>query len=1371
MKTISLNCRGLGNPETVLELHNLVKHEVPQIVFLMETRLPIRKLEFIRVKLGMKGYFGVDRERFGGGLALLWDDSVDIQIQSYSKHHIDCWVDNHTGESCRFTGFYGDPDTACRHHSWELLRRLKGMSNRMWLVMGDFNEITSSDEKQGKLFRCPSQMAAFREVLNDCSLTDLGFHGYEFTWTNNRNQGECVDERLDRGVATTQWMDLFPGATIQHFVFAFSDHLGLLLNTDTVAHGGHQRKKRRFHFEHAWLREDGCEEVIAQAWEVQHVGTHMFRLVQKIKQCRMALLSWSKSQARRLPKLIAEKQARLKEIYGTAGNHVNKQEGRDLRRDLRCLLAKEEIYWRQRSRVAWLREGDRNTNYFHACANQRKKSNTIVGIRDSNNIWYNDDVGIERVVDNYFHGIYTSSNPTAIDTVTQEVEHVVSPGMNEDLMMPFTREEVRCALFQMSPSKAPGPDGMTALFFQKFWHIVGMDVTDSILDFLNNGHMLKSLNYTHIALIPKVKSPELMTQFRPISLCNVLYKIISKVLVNRMKTVLPFVVSDSQSAFVPGRMISDNIMIAFEILHHLKNKRVGKVPQMAVKLDMSKAYDRVEWDYLKKMMLKLGFTARWVALIMECVTSVSYSILVNGEPKGYVKPSRGLRQGDPLSPYLFLICAEGLTALLRKAERESVMQGISICRGGPQVSHLFFADDSLIFCRATNTECQALQDILTLYESASGQKINTAKTALFFSQNASPIVKASILNFFGTSPTTQFEKYLGLPPVIGRSKKQAFFEIKDRIWRRLQGWKEKNLSQAGKAVLIKVVIQAIPTYAMSCFKFPAGLCEEISSMATRFWWGQKETGRKIHWLSKKKLCQAKQEGGLGFRDLQYFNQALLARQGWRLLKNPQSLVFRFLKAKYFPHTSFMEAKIRGNASYLWRSICESKHVLEAGMRWRVGSGESIRIWKDRWIPSSSTYKIMSPIRHLDENASVDSLINFHSMSWNVPLLQEVFLPRDVELITQIPLSVRRPRDTLIWSGTKKGIFTVKSAYYMLLHQSSAGEAGSSSSRELSMFWKNLWSTQVAPKVKLFAWRACRNIVPTKTKLFEKGLTATSSCSWCMEEAETIDHVLWSCEFAQKVWKASSVKLPPIYATNLSFVDLLACLFKDLQFPLVEICITTAWSLWKARNEMIWEDKVSNAADVALRAAENAMNFLEAGNVEALAPHAREVMDQQRWVPPNRGDFKLNIACQWQGTQRRAGMGILIRNHEGKVMAAMQSTIDIVGEIDQVHAKLMLQAMKFARDIGLMRVNMEGCWRGLFTLLKAGGPCLMSHGVLVDDICCLTKDFQFISFNCIHANCNRAAQALATEALSSLSEQVWLEDCPAVILPIVHFEFQ
>jgi hypothetical protein len=269
-------------------------------------------------------------------------------------------------------------------------------------------------------------------------------------------------------------------------------------------------------------------------------------------------------------------------------------------------------------------------------------------------------------------------------------------------------------------------------------------------------------------LIPKVKAPEHMSQFRPISLCNVLYKIISKVLVNRMKYLLTDVISACQSAFVLRRMIMDNIIVSFEMLHFLKNKRGGKVGQMAVKLDMSKAYDRVEWDYLRAILLKLGFHGRWVELVMMCVTSATYSIMLNGEQKGFIRPGRGLRQGDPLSPYLFLICAEGLCALLRKAERDNLIHGILICRGGPRVSHLFFADDSIIFCNATTGECEALLALLKTYEHALGQKINCEKTALFFSHNTQPDCRQIILNLFGTSTTIQFEKYLGLPPVIGK---------------------------------------------------------------------------------------------------------------------------------------------------------------------------------------------------------------------------------------------------------------------------------------------------------------------------------------------------------------------------------------------------------------------------------------------------------------------------------------------------------------------------------------------------------------------------------------------------------------------------
>lgn len=400
-------------------------------------------------------------------------------------------------------------------------------------------------------------------------------------------------------------------------------------------------------------------------------------------------------------------------------------------------------------------------------------------------------------------------------------------------------------MFQLGPLKSPGQDGFLGLFYQKYWEGVSSQIYSVVRSFFNGGYLLKELNQTNLVLIPKVTHPEKLLHLRPISLCNFSLKIITKILANSLKRVLGKLISPQQSAFVPGRLIQDNVLVAHEAFHSLKIRRRG-TPALAIKLDFNKAYDRIQWDFLLAVLARIGFHSTWIQWIKECVTTVRFGIVVNGAKMVAITPSQGLCQGDPLSPYIFLLVSNVLSRLLSVRLRSREFSRVKLARHCQTLSHLLFADDALLFLRADPQESAKILAILHTYCEASGQLINFDKSNIIFASNVPQESQEEICQLTGINRAPSNVNYLGLPSSWGKSKAEPYSFLIEKMFSKLQWWKSKLLSLAGREVLLKVVAQAIPLYAMPCFAFPKHFCDKLNSYICNFWWGGDPESNGIH---------------------------------------------------------------------------------------------------------------------------------------------------------------------------------------------------------------------------------------------------------------------------------------------------------------------------------------------------------------------------------------------------------------------------------------------------------------------------------------------------------------------------------------------
>uniref|UniRef100_A0A803QFT1 Reverse transcriptase domain-containing protein n=1 Tax=Cannabis sativa TaxID=3483 RepID=A0A803QFT1_CANSA len=1321
---------GLGsNTELGPETDDDNDQKRPNFIFLCETLCKKEKVERFKHAIGFEGMITAEVQGRSGGIAFLWRFQEEAFLQSYDHNHIDMVIKVQGWPEFRLTGIYGEPDRTRRHLTWQLINDLSLRSSLPWCLIGDMNNVLSQTVKKGGRPYPNWLLQGFQDVLSSCNLIDMDMEGYPYTWERGKGTANCIEIRLDRALVSPTWMDNFQDAKLVNYEISTSDHSPLFLDPimRTVA-----ATRRKFKFENAWLREPMCRTIVESAWS----STNDQPLTSKITHCSTVLAEWGKDITGNFQQRIAASKKKLKSLKRRR-DECSIQMYQEEKKHLFETFTQKEVFWRQRSKQLWLKEGDQNSKYFHAVAKTRRRNNHIRSIQNEFGQVIDWESGIQEVMISYFQNLFTPSI-TQWDDVVDCIPRTISQLQNEQMLAPIDDKEVQDALFQMHPDKSPGPDGMSPGFYQKFWGIVGKDVVKLVTDFFATGIFEANLPNTNIVLVPKKKNPKSMLDLRPISLCNVLYKIVSKVLANRLKKVLYCVISENQSAFIPGRLITDNIMVSFEIMHYMKRKSSGKNGVMAMKLDMSKAYDRVEWGYLQAILQRMGFDDHMVKLFMACVSTAKYQVSHAGKEFGNIIPGRGLRQGDPLSSYLFIICTEGLSALIRHYEQRHLIRGIKVARGAPIVSHIFFADDSYIFCRANEEESYNVLQLLNTFERASGQKINYDKSSIFFSRNTQVGIRDAICGDLGIHEADDNTTYLGLPNIIGRKKTAILGYLKERVQKRVQSWKGKLLSKAGKEVLLKTVAQALPNYAMSVFLLPAETSKEMERIMCKFWWqSNNKKDKSIHWMSWERMCKPKSHGGLGFRSLYDFNVALLGKQAWRLLSYPNSLVSKIYKARYFPNCSFLAAEIGGNPSFIWRSMMEALPLIKQGAALRVGSGSAIDILQDPWLPDEEDPFVHTVSESL-KGKSVSQLMQVGNRQWDLEILQDIFIDRDINLIVTIPLHIE-DADAWYWRNEKLGHYSVKSAYKVL--QDIQGHTGTTAN---SGFWRKLWNLKVPPKVKNFLWQASTNCLPTKTQLKIKHVPIDDKCPFCLADHETINHVLVLCPFSQACWAGLNVGDPG--SMQGSFADWLLQMFEKWSGHDRYLISMLCWSLWKSRNSLVWNQKSVEVADVLVltRTTLNQWIYAQDRQFDPSFGLMNSEDGNEHWQVPKENTIKINTDVAIFESTTRYSYSCVARDHAGRLVEAQASCRQGAVKPEIAEAVGILEALSWIKQQGWRDVEVESDCLVAIQSIRSSSTMDSYFGRVVSKCKDLLIELKhkFISLKFVKRSANNGAHFLA-----------------------------
>lgn len=1146
--TLCWNVRGLNSRARRDAVRTMTTDANANIVCLVETKLHSVNQWLIASMLGMQysdfAYLPAAQTRGGIIVAARPPDAT------LSDAHIGCFtvtvrVTPANSPQWWLTTVYGPQDDWQKAIFLEELEAIRQQCPGPWAVLGDFNLILDEADKNNRRIN-RNLMRRFRETVARLQLLDLHLHGRRYTWSNERAAPTLV--RLDRVLVSLDWEVQFPYCHLQALSSDVSDHCPMLLQTNFTC-----TTKPRFHFQSYWTRLPGYQETLLRGWAwPDSFSDPILRLSAKFKSLASELKSWA---AKRIgsarEQLLMARSITLKLDQLSDRRNLTEQE-RTLRADmkLKCLGLASLVrnIARQQSRIRYLAEGDANTKYFHLLARGRRRKNLITRLR-VNGTFTSDHAAMADAIYDHFLGAFGTAGSLEGTLDFQAIG--LLPVDLSRLEQPVSEEEAWAAIQALPADRAPGPDGFNGAFYKSSWATIKTDILDAINAVLfGDCRSFGKLNGALIVLPPKTTEATEPAHFRPITMIHSFAKLLSKILAIRLAPVMNDLISPNQNAFIRGRSIHDNFKFVQRAAVMLRNK---KIPKLLLKLDIAKAFDTLHWPFLLDVLQAMGFGNTWRRWISTLLSSATSSILVNGQPGRQIAHRRGVRQGDSLSPLLFIIAMETFSRLITTVRQQGVLR--SLRRDGISFQCSIYADDVILFLHPERAEADAIMGILNIFAEATGLRTNMAKCSITNIFGSEDVIE-QLQQVFGCQITPFPIRYLGLPLSTTRVPRDQIKRTVDAVARRLPASHGPLMATSGRLIWIKSVLTAIPIYGIIADGLPPWARTEINTICRRFLWAGKDQDARGKCMVAWQTCIRPTElGGLGIPDLKLVATAFEAKWLWLQKADTE----------------------RACASLPLKLSDEARAFFRASTYTIIGDGRSTLFGTDSWINGvavrsfAPTLLQFVPQRVINRMTVADGLTDSY---WIRTITGGISTPATLEYLqlwhALEDLQLTEAPDRLVWRWEASGTFSAKSAY-LALHLGSHPIPGCI----------KVWDVWAPLKIKLFLWLAIRRRQWTADRRRRHGLTSHDDCFLCDQMPETIDHIVVDCSFSRVIWTSAAaalgtnLQLQPA-GTILDWWDVWRSLWPGYEKGADSLFTLIAWELWKERNARCFRGATTQA---------------------------------------------------------------------------------------------------------------------------------------------------------------------------------------------------